>query len=49
MNTLALYIALFLLGLGMAIVAAFVVVWAWLLIAFVRGMFMPEEKGSGVR
>ncbi len=49
MNTVALYIPLFLLGLGTAIVAAFVVVGAWLLIAFVRGMFMPAEKGSGVR
>lgn len=47
MNTIALYIALFLLGIGTAIVAAFVVVGAWLFISFVRGIMTFDGKDEG--
>ena len=49
MNTLALYLALFMLGVGIALALVFLGILAWLLVAFVRGAFMPAEKGSGVR
>jgi len=49
MNTIALDLALFMLGLGSAIVIGFALVALILLFAFVRGCFMPAEKGGGVR
>lgn len=49
MNTLALYLALFMLGLGVVITVAFVLVAVLFLVSFLRGCFMPAEKGGGVR
>lgn len=49
MNTLALYLALFMLAVGSAIVIGLALVAGILLFAFVRGCFMPAEKDGGVR